>query len=215
MPEAEEETSSPAPQAGPRSGILGYVALAIALVFAIGIGVYVFTAGGDGPEESAPELSPQIGTPEPDTGPLEPNRPAEGEVAPDFALRDARNPSQLVKLSDFRGTPVILNFYYSTCAPCKDEVPTFAAAEERLGDSAVFLGVDYLESAEKAVSILDEFGAEYPAVLDSSGAVAEHYRVNGFPKTLFIDADGVVQAIRSGEVKEEALPGYLAKIGLE
>jgi len=215
MSEAEEEPSPPEVQPRARSGIFGYAALAVALVFAIGIGVYIFTSGGDETEGSPPQLSAQVGTPEPDTGPLDPNRPAEGEVAPDFALRDARDPSKLVKLSDFRGTPVVLNFYYSTCAPCKDEVPTFARAEDRLGDSVVFLGVDYLESAEDAVSILDEYGASYPAVLDRSGAVAEHYRANGFPKTLFIDADGVVRAIRSGEVKEEALPGYLAKIGLE
>jgi cytochrome c biogenesis protein CcmG/thiol:disulfide interchange protein DsbE len=119
-----------------------------------------------------------------------------------------------VKLSDFRGTPVVVNFYYSTCAPCKNEIPTFVEAEQALGESVVFLGVDWLEDGDKAVSILDKYGAKYPAVLDRSGSVAEHYRVGGFPASFFIDREGVLQVLRTGEVHENMLAGYLAKVGV-
>lgn len=212
MPDAEP---SPSPAPRKQNPVLGYAALAVAAVFAVAVGAFVFTSRDEEGSGGIPTLPVQIGTPEPETGPLDPNRPEVGQRAPDFALRDAREPGRLVKLSDFRGKPVVLNFYYSTCAPCKNEIPAFVRAEDRLGDRVTFLGVDYLESAEKAVSILDEFGADYPAVLDRSGSVADHYRVRGFPTTLFIDADGIVRAIRSGEVKEEQLAGYLAEIGLE
>jgi len=198
-----------APQ--PRRGILGYAALALAVAVAFGVAAYLFTSGDD---DDLPTISAAVGTPQPNTGPIDPNRPKEGETAPDFALPDARDPSKLLKLSDFRGTPVVLNWYYSTCAPCKNEIPAFVRAAEALGDSVVFLGVDYLEGPGDAVSILDQYGAEYPAMLDSSGAVAEHYRVRGFPTTFFIDKDGVLQFIKSGEVREEALADYLAKAGV-
>lgn len=193
--------------------MLGYLVMAAALVLAVGVGAYLFISGGKADE--LPQLSPAIGTPAPNTGPLEPNRPKEGELAPDFALPDARDPSRLVKLSDFRGTPVVVNFYYSTCAPCKNEIPTFVRAERALGDSVVFLGVDWLEDEEKAVSILEKYGAGYPAVLDRSGSVAEHYRVGGFPATFFIDSAGVLQALRTGEVHENQLAGYLGEVGVQ
>ena len=192
--------------------MLGYLAIAAALVIAIGVGAYLFVTGGS--DDDLPQISPAIGTPQPNTGPIDPNRPEKGELAPDFALPDARDPSKLVKLSDFRGKPVVVNFYYSTCAPCEREIPTFVKAEKALGDGVVFLGVDWLEGQEKAVSILDKYGAGYPAVLDRSGSVAEHYRVQGFPATFFVDSDGVLQAFRTGEVREDMLADYLEEIGV-
>jgi len=192
--------------------MLGYLVMAAALVLAIGVGAYLFVSGGD--DDGLPQISASIGTPAPNTGPIDPNRPKEGEVAPDFALPDARDPSKLVKLSDFRGTPVVVNFYYSTCAPCKNEIPTFVRAEQALGDGVVFLGVDWLEDEEKAVSILEKYGATYPAVLDRSGSVAEHYRVGGFPASFFIDSEGVLQVLRTGEVHENMLADFLAKVGV-
>lgn len=208
LPAAEPQAA----KSPPERGILGYLAIALALVVAIGAGAYLFVSGGE--DDELPKISPAIGTPQPNTGPIDPNRPKEGEMAPDFALPDARDPSKLVKLSDFRGTPVVVNFYYSTCGPCKNEIPTFVKAEQSLGPQVVFLGVDWLEDEEKAVSILEKYGAAYPAVLDRSGSVAEHYRVQGFPATFFVDSEGVLQALRTGEVHEDMLAGFLQKIGV-
>ena len=211
---AEEQVEGGHPRRAPERGLLGYVALAGALVLAIGVGAYLFVSSGED-EGVVPVLPASVGTPQPNTGPLDPNRPKEGEVAPDFALPDARNPGRLVKLSDFRGRPVVLNFYYSTCDPCKREIPTFVRAGSALGESVVFLGVDWLEGQEDAVSILDKYGAEYPAVLDRSGAVAEHYRVQGYPTTFFIDEAGILRAIRSGEVHEDRLAELLETVGVD
>ena len=207
---AEPDAAKPADR-----GFLGYVALAGALVLAIGVGLYLFLSGGDDEPAAVPDISPAIGTPAPNTGPIDPDRPEVGKRAPDFALPDARNDRRLVRLSDFKGTPLVVNFYYSDCKPCENEIPLFVRAEEQLGEQVQFLGVDYLESGEEAVSILNEKGAGWPAVLDRSGAVADHYRVQGFPATFFIDKDGVLQAFRTGEVKEAMLVEYLGKIGVE
>lgn len=193
---------------------MGYVALAGALILAIGVGAYLFVSGGDdGGDIKLSDLG--LATPLPNTGPLDPNRPKEGEVAPDFALVDARDSSKIIKLSDFRGKAVILNWYASWCGPCKSEIPAFVRAQEKLGDQLVVLGIDYLESGTAAASILEEFGATYPAVLDSAGAVAEHYRTGqGVPVSFFIDKDGVLRDSRRGEVHEKDLPSLLANVGI-
>lgn len=148
-------------------------------------------------------------------GPLGPQRPKLGELAPDFALIDARDGVTVRKLSEFRGKAVVLNWYASWCGPCKAEIPEFQAAAVALEGEVVFLGVDYLETRDKAQSILDIFGAKYPAVLDSDGTVADHYRVGqGLPSTFFIDKDGIFRAQQIGQVRREDLINLLAKVGV-
>lgn len=212
-----EDSTGESPAAPPKrgSGLLGYLVLALALAAAIGVGAYLFVSGDDDNANLTPE-DLGIENPYPNTGPLEPNRPREGERAPDFALVDARDQTKVIKLSDFRGKAVIVNWYASWCGPCKNEIPAFVKVQETFEDDLVILGVNFLESPEKAVSILDEFGADYPAVLDAGGAVAEHYRTaNGVPVSFFIDKDGILRATRRGEVFEKDLPEFLSKVGLQ
>ena len=148
-------------------------------------------------------------------GPIDPQRPEVGEPAPDFALVDARDGTTVRKLSDFRGKAVVVNWYASWCGPCKDEIPEFQAAYEALPQELVFLGVNFLESQTRAISILDDYNAEYPAVLDSRAEVADHYRVgNGIPTTFFVDKDGVLTGIHYGEASQEDLVAQLAKAGV-
>lgn len=212
---AVEETPIGPAVTSPSAGrnLFGYGALAGAVALAFGVAAYLFLSGGD--EPATPSISDAgLVNPFPNTGPLEPNRPKEGERAPDFALVDARDTTRALKLSDFRGKPVVVNWYFSDCEPCQREVPAFVKAKAALGDGVVFLGVDFLEDSGEALSLLDKFGADYPAVLDRSGSVADHYRVRAFPTTFFIDAEGVLQVIKTGEVKPDALSANLAKIGL-
>lgn len=199
------------PQQSRTRVIAGYAALGVAIVAALAVGVYLFTGGEDEPEFTGPTGLPTVYA---NTGPLDPQRPEVGEPAPDFVLRDARDPATARKLSDYRGQVVILNWYASWCGPCKNEIPLFLAAQEALGDNLVILGVDYLESPDKAVGILDELGADYPAVLDADGEVARHYRIPGMPTTFFIDAEGTLRAFKAGEVHEEQLVEMLAEVGL-
>lgn len=147
-------------------------------------------------------------------GVLSPERPKEGQPAPDFALLDVRDQRTVRKLSDFKGRPVVVNWYASWCGPCKQEIPDFQDAQKALGDSVVFLGVDYQESADRAAGILDVFQAKYLAVLDSDGAVGEHYRVSGMPTTFFVDKDGILRVAKTGRVTTADLEANLAKVGL-
>jgi thiol-disulfide isomerase/thioredoxin len=157
-------------------------------------------------------------TPQPNTGPLSPARPDEGKPAPDFALIDARDPGVIHKLSDYRGKAVIVNWYASWCGPCQSEIPELNTAQQALDDQLVVLGVDYMEDAGPAASILNQFKATYPAVLDSVGAVAEQYRVGsggkGIPESFFVDKDGVLRASVLGPVSPKLLSDALSKVGI-
>ncbi|HQW51742.1 MAG TPA: TlpA disulfide reductase family protein, partial [Tepidiformaceae bacterium] len=118
------------------------------------------------------------------------------------------------QLSDYRGQAVVINWYASWCGPCKAEIPDFLEAQAALGDQVVFLGVNYLEPRDKALGILDELGAGYPAVLDSRGSVAEHYRVAGMPSTFFVDKDGILRAMKAGRVSAAELAEFLTASGV-
>jgi peroxiredoxin len=215
------------PAAGASRRFVGYAFLVAAALTALGVGAFLFLSADDGAADASnPQTNgldfgtpfsklPGAPTPYPDTGVLQPQRPKEGELAPDFALVDARDGRTVRKLSDYRGKAVIINWYASWCAPCKAEIPEFQAAYVARGDQLVVLGVDYIESQEKAAGILSELGATYPAVLDTTGAVAEHYRVTqGLPTTFFVDKDGILRGTRTGQVLKDQLSGYLAQVGV-
>lgn len=148
-------------------------------------------------------------------GPLVSARPEVGQPAPDFALVDARDGQTVRTLSDLKGKAVVINWYASWCGPCKRELPEFQAASEALTAEVVFLAVDFKESRSKALSILDERKVTYPALLDSDGSVAEHYRVDNIvPSTFFVDRDGVLRAFKVGQLSREELVEFLAKAGV-
>ena len=207
---AENETSSPLQRYG------GYAVLGIVVVAVAVLAVWYFSSGGEdeGPAAFDPAAPERLGTVGLETGVIDDHPPEVGEPAPDFALANARDPDRVVRLSDFRGTPVVLNWYASWCGPCRREIPDFQKAYAALDGEVVFLGVNLQEDAERALGLLEVFVAKYPALLDTDGAVAVHYRLLGMPTTFFIDADGIVRASGAGLITEEVLVEELARIGV-
>ena len=127
-------------------------------------------------------------------------RPVVGGKAPDFVLKEPGT-GKLVKLSDFRGKPVVLNFWATWCSPCRQEMPEFQETHERRGATDVtFLGVNFRESDDAVLFFQKQLGLTFPVVLDRQGSVAQHYGVDGFPATFFIDRDGIVRAKNLGPV---------------
>ncbi len=136
-----------------------------------------------------------------------------GQPAPDFALLDLSG--NVVRLSDFLGKTVVLNFWASWCPPCRAEMPDFLEVyEQRLPqDDFVILAVDKLvEDTKGAVDdFVQEFGLTFPIAFDASNDVLERYGVRGLPATFFIDADGIMRAINLGPVFGDLLPEAVAK----
>ncbi|HCV00929.1 MAG: hypothetical protein CL897_04535 [Dehalococcoidia bacterium] len=193
--------------------VLGVSGLAVILVV---LSIFVFIGNDDESGFEAVNLSNPVtlGVVGREIGVIDDHRPLMGRSVPDFALANARDPKRVVRLSDFLGTPVVLNWYASWCGPCRMEIPDFQKAYEALDGKVVFVGVNLNEDSNQAIGLLDVFVAKYPALLDSDGAIAFHYRITGMPTTFFIDADGILRSYVVGLIVEEVLVQELATIGI-
>ena len=133
--------------------------------------------------------------------------------APDFTVYTADG--QSVKLSDFAGKPVVLNFWASWCGPCKSEMPAFEAAYLEKGDQVQFLMVNLTgssETVETASTFLSNAGYTFPAFFDTEGQGSAAYQVMSIPATYFIDSQGNIAASHVGAMNSATLENYLTQI---
>ncbi|MBE3558032.1 MAG: TlpA family protein disulfide reductase [Ktedonobacteraceae bacterium] len=142
------------------------------------------------------------------------NSPLIGKPAPDFTLPQLNNSGQNLRLADFKGKPVILNFWASWCDPCKEEAPLLQKAWLDLQkQDVVLIGIDGQEPASKGMQFLQKYGITYPNVQDTArGTTAVDYGVTGLPETVFINRNGVVVAKWIAPLSEQALQYEVAKI---
>lgn len=139
--------------------------------------------------------------------------PEVGQPAPNFTLTDLDG--RAVQLADFRGRPVLLNFFASWCGPCAKELPVMRAAQDRFKDQGLQLVLVNLQEDPAAVrGFVERLGlAGVPVLIDERGAVtAGTYWVPTIPSTFFIDANGVIQAKGVGELDAAGLQRGLARI---
>jgi thiol-disulfide isomerase/thioredoxin len=98
---------------------------------------------------------------------------------------------------------VIVNFWGPGCAPCKDEFPLFKAKlEEHADDGLVVLGVLMKDPPEPARDFVTEYDASWPTVIDPDKSILGDYRAVARPTSYFIDADGVLQSVQIGEMRD-------------
>ncbi len=129
-----------------------------------------------------------------------------GREAPGFTLESFEGGS--LSLSDFKGQPVIMNFWASWCVPCRQEAPALEAVWRSFKDEGlVVIGVNMPRSdpEEQARAFLEEFGVSYPNVFDTRGFSAIDYGVSGIPVTFFVDREGIVERRFVGTLSEGSL----------
>jgi len=139
-------------------------------------------------------------------------KPGRGRVAPAFDLADLRHPDDRVALADFRGRPVVLNFWASWCVPCRREMPAFEAVARASRDRVAFVGVNHQDSRDDALRFLRETGVSYRSGFDPAGDVARRYGLYGMPTTVFISADGRIIATRTGEISRTELTNRVREL---
>jgi cytochrome c biogenesis protein CcmG/thiol:disulfide interchange protein DsbE len=136
--------------------------------------------------------------------------PLIGKPAPDFTLQDLDG--NVVKLSQLRGTPVVINFWSTWCPPCIQEHPLLESASDHYRGRAHFLGVIYQDDPAVISRFLDERGAWGPSLVDPENRVAIAYGVFGPPETFFIDAEGIIADKVIGGLHPQVLREALAAL---
>lgn len=132
-----------------------------------------------------------------------------GEKALNFTLPDLDgNP---ISLDDFRGRPVIVNFWATWCAPCRIEMPELQEAYETYRDEGlVILALNQDEPVDVARAYFeDEMGLTFTALQDDNSAIATAFGTIGLPTTFFIDGEGAIAVIHRGPMTLSQIEGYL------
>ena len=155
---------------------------------------------GDGPEVDAP-----------DTG------SSNAIAAPDFTVYDMNG--NAVKLSDMKGTPVVLNFWASWCPPCKAEMPEFDEIAKEYEGKVAFMMVNLTdgqsETQSSAQAFIDSMGYTFPVYFDLDSDAAYKYGVQSIPTTYFIDAQGNLIAGATGAIDGDTLRRGISMIYTE
>ena len=190
-----------------------FLVLVLVLAALIG-GAYVLygrLSAGAGADNLSVQTPPPAQTPGETGAPQDSAAPEETEPpkmeAPDFTAVDADGTE--VKLSDYVGKPIVLNFWASWCSPCKSEMPEFNAAWEELDGEVQFLMVNMTDGARETVESAREYvegeGFTFPVLFDTKSEAAIAYSAYSLPTTYFIDAEGYVTARAVGAIDGETL----------
>jgi peroxiredoxin len=126
----------------------------------------------------------------------------EGQPAPDFALKSSTGEN--LRLSEYRGDVVMINFWATWCGPCRQEMPLLDelyTRYERVGFN--LLGVNIDDDSRRAMQMIDDLGVNFPVLFDSRKEVSKLYEVEAMPVTVLVDREGNVRYVHHGYK-----PGY-------
>ncbi|MBR6735825.1 MAG: TlpA family protein disulfide reductase [Oscillospiraceae bacterium] len=182
--------------------------LILLLAFAVIMGAAVFGYDYLTADYEMPTAQPQESSkPQSDESSSSQAQEKEPIPAPDFTVVDGEGNE--VKLSDFFGKPIVLNFWASWCGPCKNEMPHFEKAYTEYGDKVNFVMVNSTDGIRETVDKASEYitgeGYTFPVYFDTQSIAAYTYGVSSLPSTLFIDADGNAIAGYIGTLSEKTL----------
>jgi len=138
----------------------------------------------------------------------------EGQRAPDFELEDLGGNE--VKLSDYRGQVVLINFWATWCGPCRSEFPEIQDVYTRnQAHGFVVLAINVQDRRESVQAYVQELGLTFPVLLDPLGRATGPYKANKLPTSYFIDQEGVIVLKKLGPVNKQIIENVLAQTGVE
>lgn len=128
-----------------------------------------------------------------------------GQEAPDFVLKSSVGDN--LRLSEYRGDVVMINFWATWCGPCRQEMPLLDDLYSRYGRVGFsLLGVNIDDDARRAMQMIEELGVEFPVLFDDTKQVSKLYQVEAMPVTVLVDRTGTVRHVHHGYK-----PGYEEK----
>ena len=128
-----------------------------------------------------------------------------GQTAPDFVLKSATGEN--LRLSEYRGDVVMINFWATWCGPCRQEMPLLDelyGRYQRVGFN--LLGVNIDDDPRRAMAMVNELGISFPVLFDEDKKVSKLYEVEAMPLTILLDREGTVRHVHHGYQ-----PGYEQK----
>ncbi len=129
-------------------------------------------------------------------------------AAPDFTLSTPRGGT--LSLNQYKGQPIVLNFFTTWCGPCRNEMPGIQKTYRKYADQGlVVIGVNIEETTAEVTSFVKEYSLTFPVVMDLDGKIANRYQVNSYPRTVFIHPNGTIYQTVRGSMSEKEFAGYV------
>ncbi|MEZ0396986.1 MAG: redoxin domain-containing protein [Anaerolineales bacterium] len=185
--------------------LIGGAAAGVCLLLALCVEIFVWLGLSLSPRAASPSPQPVQQAQEPQVVHL-------GQVAPDFSLEMLGG--ERVRLSDYRGRAVMVNFWATWCGYCIEEMPLIQATQERYASQLVVLAVNQGENQQIVSQFVQERGYTFVVLLDPSYSLQHPYRVDGYPITYFIDASGIARHRVDGAMDNRDLQQGLQSVGI-
>ena len=159
---------------------------------------------------SEPDLDARLTTPGEVPYPtIATNSAVAGTSLPQASLLTLDN--KTIDTNTLIGKPLILNFWYSTCEPCRREMPVLAASAATHSSTVRFVGINMNDSVETAKNFAEKYNVLYDIMFDPSGSFIGALGIGTAPMTLFVDAQGIIVDQVAGEISADKLESLITK----
>jgi peroxiredoxin len=136
-----------------------------------------------------------------------PVKVAVGFTAPDFTAKDVNG--QTLRLSDYRGKAVLINFWADYCEPCRQELPDLIKFQNANKANFTVIGINWNEDLPQVKQYIKDNNIPFPVTIDDTGDLITLFRAKGQPTNIFIDRSGIIRLILPGGVTQQVLDQQL------